>query len=400
MPINIFLIGGFYDNQTGKSSGLISRIYRSLFTTSDIILRNNDINITYQNGGSINDIKNQLHQIEITKPDIIFWFPYIENSEEKLRNIKELSPESLLITSKRNDNNKYSFQELLQHALMLKANMTFEFSIRNDGRFNIRVFDPLGCEYYNGTDSNDAIMNCLKRIKFLMNITRQRTTPAPEDKSLILSYYFDRFAEQMESSDKNPEIRPSPEIENFINIVKDHAEVYQKLMGKIDIQRFVGNASMKIPPQVGRCAKGMPSFKDKDFIFVSKRNIDKQFITIENFVPVYMKDDKIYFCGPDKPSVDTPIQIRLYQWLPNIRFILHSHNYIKEAAFTRTSMPCGAVEEAAEIIRTIKQNYHSLNEKFYALNLLGHGAIILAHDANDIKPYKDSYYMRPVPEKV
>ena len=54
-------------------------------------------------------------------------------------------------------------------------------------------------------------------------------------------------------------------------------------------------------------------------IFVSKRNVDKQFITLSNFVPVYMQEDKLMYCGDEKPSVDTPVQVRLYEKLNKVQ---------------------------------------------------------------------------------
>ena len=34
---------------------------------------------------------------------------------------------------------------------------------------------------------------------------------------------------------------------------------------------------------------------------------------------VYEKDNKIYYCGNNKPSVDSPIQVKLYKKLKNIK---------------------------------------------------------------------------------
>lgn len=391
----IKLVGGTFDNANGKPSNVISEIYNFLCAHADNLLHQHNI-IEYKNGENIEDIKTLLTDIKENKPDIIFWFPNISNEEEKSRNIKELYPETMLITSKRNDNNKYSFQQLLQHALMLKANMTFEFSKQTDGKFNIHIFDPLGCEYYNGTDIQSAVQACLNRLNFISKITRRKTTPAPEDKNLILSYYFDRFSTEMYPSEKEV---PIPEIEDFITIVKEHAEIFQKLMGTTDIKRFLGNASMKTPPQVGRCTKGMPSFKYHDYIFVSQRNIDKQFISHENFVPTYEENGKIYYCGNKKPSVDTPIQLKLYHNLPNIRYMIHSHNYIRNAPFTLTPIPCGAVEEADEILHVIDKEYTRYTN-CCAVNLIGHGSVIMASEPKMLKKYTSLYYKRPLPERI
>lgn len=67
--------------------------------------------------------------------------------------------------------------------------------------------------------------------------------------------------------------------------------------------------------------------------------------------------DKIYYCGDNKPSVDTPIQIRMYDKLPNINYMIHSHCYIKNAPYTKNALPCGAIEEVDEILNIIKESY-------------------------------------------
>lgn len=168
-------------------------------------------------------------------------------------------------------------------------------------------------------------------------------------------------------------------------------------------ERFIGNASLrKLPPQVGRCGKGMPSFRGSDnIIFVSKRNIDKQFIELDNFVPVWLDNNKLMYSGPDKPSVDTPVQVRLYQTLDHINYILHSHCYIKNAPFTTTAIPCGAIEEYDEIMKLLSDSQIDTHRNQYIINLIGHGSIIMWNDMQqfheDIKP-KLAYYKRNTPE--
>lgn len=171
MVPKIVIVGGTYDRESGYPSGLALQFYRQLVHFAADTLGEKDIELIYRNGGNISRIRQILNYIQHEKPEIIFWFPCIDNAEEKQHNIKELSPKSILITSERNDNEKYSFQELLQHSLMLKANMSFEFARKripnsNDKmKFTMRVYDPLGCLYYDGTDIHDAVISCLKQLK-------------------------------------------------------------------------------------------------------------------------------------------------------------------------------------------------------------------------------------------
>lgn len=381
----------------GCASGLVSKIEKLLqpyISYAEIY-----------NGGDFNRIEKILNKAP--NFDIVFWWPNIDNSLPKMRDVKSVAPHVMLVTSKRNDNNKYSFQELNQKALASKSNLVFEFSkiepivtpaLNATPTFNVNIFDPLGCCWYNGIDLEKAILGAMNRLDYLNSITRQKTTKIDTSKGLVLSWFFDQFKQNEYQSDKRINI---PDEQDFVNTVRKYATIFQTFMPTdCKTTRFVGNASLR-PPQVGRCGKGMPSFRKNDYIFVSKRNIDKQFIELENFVPVYLDDDKLYYCGDDKPSVDTPIQVRLYKSLPNINYMLHSHCYIENAIFTTKAIPCGAIEEFDEIINTFNTNGMALDKNVYVLNLKGHGAIIMFNNMDqfhtEIEPTL-KYIPRKLPE--
>jgi hypothetical protein len=67
---------------------------------------------------------------------------------------------------------------------------------------------------------------------------------------------------------------------------------------------------------------------------------------------------------------------------------MHSHVYVEGAEFTCEKIPCGALEEVESI------GYKGIENA--AINLLGHGSIVLAKDIG----YFDSviYKARPVLE--
>jgi len=405
MANKILIIGGNFD-EFRRPSGVILKIYETMM----LCIKNNpDLletdEIKYKNGGTFEELaaiaNNQNPEYDLNKFNIVFWFPNVtDNDLPKLRDLKSINPKIMLINSKRNDNNKYSFQEMLQRSLTVKANLTFEFSKNEDHRYNIRIFDPLGCIYADTTSITSAVYATLKRLAFITKITRQQTTQASEDKNLIMKWYFDQFKQPEYKSDK---IIPIPDEQKFVDIVRYYAHKFQEFMPHTcKTERFIGNASLKPSPNElikGRCGKGMPSFRhDNDYIFVSKRNIDKQFIELDNFVPVYLEDDKLYYCGNEKPSVDTPVQVRLYKALPNINYMLHSHCYIEDAPFTTQAIPCGAIEETDEILKTIDECYNNRNMSVYRINLLGHGSIVMAGDLT----YFDNieYKARVLPETI
>lgn len=375
--LRILIVGGTWTTERicenyeyGKPSSLVFKIAEHLATKYAC---------SVHNGGQYKTLEVLLE--EASKFDIVFWWANVDNSLPKIRDVKECAPHVMLVTSKRDDNNTYSFQELVQRTLAAKANLTFKFQKTESGIFEMLVFDPLGCEWYNGDNLNEAIDAAMERLVYLHSITRQKTIPAPEDKGLVLKWYFDQFKQPEYQSDKTVTI---PNEQLFIDIVRKYAHKFQEFMpSDCKTTRFIGNASLRPKaPQVGRCGKGMPSFRHDGYIFVSKRNIDKQFIELDNFVPVYLEDDKLFYCGEDKPSVDTPVQIRLYQALPNINYILHSHCYIKGAPYTNTAIPCGAIEECDEVLECLKANYADLNQDYYVLNLKGHGSLLMFNNTD------------------
>ena len=253
----------------------------------------------------------------------------------------------------------------------------------------MRLFDPLGNEWYDGLDIEKCAKAILDRLKIIKNITREKTIKSEENFENI-STFFKSDLNQIYKSNDNPVI---PIKNDFLSIVKNYAYVFAKeMVQKKDVKRFLGNASF-------RCPKGFPSFKEGKYIFVSKRNVNKEFIGINEFVPVYLENEKIYYCGDNKPSVDTPIQVRLYSLLPNINYMIHSHCYIKNAPFTKNALPCGAVEEVKEIVDVLKNYYNNdLNKDFYLINLVGHGSIMMSNKIEQLKNI--DMIGRKLPEKM
>lgn len=189
--MRILITGGTWNNTAGRPSGLVAKIAEAIMQTED--------SVQLYNGGKYDDLKNILNSTP--NYDIVFWFANVDNEMPKVRDVKSVAPHVMLVNSKRNDNSKYSFQELIERSLAAKANLTFEFS-RKNRIINMRIFDPLGCQWYDGTDVNAACKAALDRLKYLKSITRQSTTQSCEDKSLVLKWYFDSFCQDMHKSDE------------------------------------------------------------------------------------------------------------------------------------------------------------------------------------------------------
>lgn len=340
MKNKILFVGGNWDLDGGRQSKIVNEFAKSL------------PNATVYNGGNYNDLNTVLESC--VNYDVVIWWANVPNELPKIRNVKEINYKTMLVSSKRNIDNKYSFHDLIQRALALKSNLTIEFS-KNNNLYNMKLFDPLGNVWYEGTNIKECSEELLNRLKFIKNITRESTI----------------FSEETINNWSNESTIQNKKI--FLNLVKDYATKFSEAtLETKEIKRFLGNASF-------RCTKGFPSFREGKYIFVSKRNVNKEFIRIEEFVPVYLENGKVYYCGVNKPSVDTPIQVRLYELLPNINYMIHSHCYINGAPFTEKSLPCGAIEEVEEILELIKKEYNNdLSKDFYLINLIGHGSIMMS----------------------
>lgn len=354
--MKVAIVGGTFDEYGGKSSKIINIIANSISLHTFVE------SCTVWNGGEFKHI-DWILNMELINYDVIFWMPNIPNDKPKMRNIKELYPKKILVSSKRNIG-EYSFQYIINHALSLKSNLIIEFD-KKDDQFIGRVFDPLGnvwCDFTN--NFRELVDKTINRLAFLLKITRQKTI-------------YD-----------GPSIFEIPNQERFFTIIKSFAEIFHHLISPSEsVTRFLGNSSF-------RCARGFPSFKNKDMIFVSKRNVDKRFIDRNSFVPVKFLNGDILYYGDNKPSVDTPIQVRLYQNFPNINYMIHSHVYVVNAPFTKTAIPCGGIEEIDEILNT----HDYIDNDHIAINLIGHGNIVMSKDLDFFDEIK--YISREIPESV
>lgn len=352
--MKVLLVCGVFDDSNPRPSGYMNKFKKSL--------DEHFCDITMINGGKFSDLPEIIQTVK--DYDIVFWFVDVDNSNEKIRNVKEINPKCMLVTTKRNDNGKYEFKELINRALLQKSNLVCEFRKDHDGIIHMRVFDPLGviwCDF--ASDIQTGVNALCERLLFLTTVKRQGTIGINEEK----------------------EVPDNPE---FYKLIRDYAEIFHNLINPAEgVQRFLGNASF-------RCSRGFPSFRHGDIIYVSKRNVNKKYIDKEGFIATYMdENENIYYYGQNKPSVDTPIQLRLYKILPDVNYMLHAHVYIKDAPFTKTPIPCGGLEEVEEIMKALKKIGKTSN---ISINLIGHGSIILAKDLSYMKDI--NYIQRPIPE--
>lgn len=345
------LLAGTWDLNNGKKSGLIEKMYR-------ILKEYENMDIDYFNGGNYQELEKII--LKANDYEVIFWMANVPNELPKVRNIKNVNPFAIVIGSKRNHYNEYSFVEVLNKSLEQRNNLTIEFSKNNDNpNFKMLLFDPLGTSWYEGYELDDLVLNLINRINFIKTTKREKT--------------YKVFGNSL-----------SIENEEYYKYIREVAEIFHKTIEHANgVTRFLGNAS----------------FRKNEKIFVTRRDVDKSLIDKYNFVETYLEDEKVFYYGDYKPSKDTVVQVRLYKMFPNINYIIHSHCYAKDGFFTKTPVPCGALDEIDELLEVVKNNYNndfSLN--YYKFNLKGHGCIIFGNSINDLK--LTTYITRHLPEKL
>lgn len=291
----------------------------------------------------------------------------------ELSNLKEKYQKIMLIGISQGN----TIFENIQYTIQKKLNLGF--IINNN---TITIIDPLGNIWYQGNDKTKAIESAKNRLLYLKKITRQSTFES--NKSLMLNWYFNSFKlnEEPIKGTISETIEP-----NFLNLIHKYSKQIYPMMG--------ADLSKDNHPKI-RCAKTMPSFRKNRKIFVSKRETPYTFLETEDFTETELSNNKIFYKGKDKPAVDTPIHIKIYEYLPQINYIIHTHTYIKDAPTTSISNPCGAIEEFDEIKKVIKEYYQDSTLNQYKINLKGHGSITLAHSLAELENIQ--YINRPLPE--
>lgn len=95
MKDKILFVGGTWNLNGGRSFKVIDE-FRKYFDNAD-----------FYNGGNYNEL-NKILEMTINY-DTVFWWINVANGLPKIRNVKEINYKMMLISSKINDNNKYTF---------------------------------------------------------------------------------------------------------------------------------------------------------------------------------------------------------------------------------------------------------------------------------------------------
>jgi len=358
------LVGGVFDDRGGRASGYIDKLHRS-FDLFGFAAR-------HHNGGQYSELSSLVESVQ--DYDVVFWFADVPNDKPKLVDqVKQNNPRCCLVTSKRNefvsgDRREYRFQQTMQRALKTKSNLLVQFwRDPEDKQINASVFDPLGNQYgpRHIRDVSRLARTLLMRVQQLRSFTRIGSAQTGDRLTV-------------------------PDQPEFFSLIKRYAETFHQLLQPEATARFLGNASF-------RCARGFPSLRvqHENKVFVSRRNVDKRYIDQDAFVAVDADGlDQVKYYGTVKPSVDTPIQLRLYRYYHNVNYMLHGHVYVHDATqeIGHVPIPCGAVEEALPLC------CRDRDADFVAINVRHHGCIVMAKEVSALRDLR--FYPRPMAEWV
>lgn len=348
----ITLVGGTWDENGGKPSKIVS-LLKSKFSNFSFK------NILEYNGGYLEELK----ELNFSNMTTLIWMPNIDNSEDKiLDTIKKVNPHLFLVSSKRVVEKDYSENDVVGRLLKSHSNLGIMIEKKND-LYNFKVLDPLGNMYNDSTYIGGLALVLSRKITHFSNAIR---LPSKSIGDLPEPIYIDR------------KLR-----ETF----EQYGQEFTKYVNAINPNRFLGNAAT-------RCSFGFPAVRTTNAYYVSKRNIDKANMSSTSFVKVLPYEDQVLYYGNHKPSVDTPIDIKLFNYYSNVNVIIHGHVYTKNGLYTNVNYACGDVREFKEIISLVPDNLKAN----FSINLKGHGCLILANSLDYLKNVE--LIARPFPERI
>ena len=304
------IVGGTFDENEGKYSYIVDKLADSLGSDWERV-----------NGGNISFIK----LFDPVGIDVLIWMPNISNDEDKvLDSLKVMNPHMILIQSKRVIEKEYYPSDVVGR--LLKSHSMLGIMISKEISYRYRVLDPLG-NIWIDTRYVDELGEAIKqRIDFLTSLTRVGSKKIDSEENLL----------------------PPAE---FVAIIKQYGDKFSLFVNAINPNRLLGNAST-------RCSRGFPAARVGNKILVTKRNVEKTTLTEQDFVEIDSTvQTSVCYSGNNKPSVDTPIQLRLFDFYQNVNYIIHGHVYVKDGLFTNEKVPCGYIEEFDEIKVTISEYF-------------------------------------------
>lgn len=341
------IVGGTFGAQGGRASSVVAKLAEALGSEWGCL-----------NGGTLETLKG-------FSPDglkALIWMPNISNDEQKLlERLKPQNPEMLLIQSKRVVEKDYTEADVIGRLLKSHSGLGIMIT-QAGGRYQFKLLDPLGNLWCQTDSIDDLARRLTARLDYLLGLTRYRSAGEPAESALEVP-------------------------QEFVDLVKRFGTRFAEYVNAVNPNRLLGNAST-------RCAKGFPAVKLGDRILVTRRNVNKETLAPSDFVEARLAGNLVEYQGLHKPSVDTPVQLRLLAHYQNVNYMVHGHVYVAGGIMTRHKVPCGFVEEFDEITRLVPDP-QAAN---FTINLWGHGCLIMAESLEYLEAQLPNLMGRPFPE--
>lgn len=343
--MKVSIIGGnFGDNP--KQSSIINKMFK------DFSDRKDNIESVYMyNGGALNILPSYVSN------DLIIWMPNIDNANHKQYPNKQQG--SVMICSKVMREG-YTNVDAVSRIFKMHANAVIAI-YDNNGTKEFKLIDALGNVWIKTSNINTLIDSIIGFYEFTKKAIRINSVQIDKDLPQV-----NDFMKDVEKSTK------------FLYDLAEFIQINNQLSSYIQLscgERFFGNLST-------RCQKLFPTIKQGNtLMYVSPRNSDKKYLEAEDFVPCFINYyNEVAYYGERKPSVDSPVQLEIYNNFPNINFMIHGHAFIDNAVETENYCLCGDLNEYDEIKDLITSNIGGINLK-------NHGFLIYADTIENLKKY-------------
>lgn len=333
------IVGGTFDKNGGKSSTIVKMLAKCL-------------NSPVANGGSLVKLTSLTNLVD----DLNIWMPNVSNDIGKIYPHKKRG--SIVICSKVMRSGT-TLHDAVARIFRMHGNAVIAIDPGSDF-FKFTLIDALG-NVWVSTHKIAELARAIKRFQLWMKgVRRAKSSVLHKGGKVVASKMFKK------------------DIQDYY--LHKLCEINTDLADKVELAagtRYFGNTST-------RCEALFPSIKMREnYIYVSKRNVNKERLTEEDFVlcrDVPGKEDIMYVTDDQsaKPSVDTPIQVQLYKRFPKIMCMIHGHAYVKDAPTTAYYWPCGDLREVscASVL---------LEERTMCINLKNHGFLAVGTNLADFE---------------
>lgn len=332
--VKITLVGGTWLPQEKVQSSVVRKLGEQLSLLGP--------SVTVFNGGHLED----LQRVPLDQSDLILWMPNVPG--ENVPKYYPRKPTGAVMVCSKHMRPGCAKIDAVARIFKMHANAVIQIHPSPSGHFHFQLTDALGNDWVTTAHIHRLAEAILNHWKWTQGAIR------------VGSKQIARIADEPDKI----------ELERLLAINRRVADQFEQNVGS----RFFGNVST-------RCQKMFPGMSQGFLAMVSPRNSDKRRLTVEDMVPVLGPLDLVQgvqYVGDRKPSVDAPVQLRLFEHGP--RFFIHGHACIPGAPTTSRYVPCGDLRELDELVNIVRDQ-----KPGGRINLRNHGFLLHSETLDDLE---------------